>query len=74
MCIVTGPFQRNLIGSGGVFILPDRKLEITEGQLVAIEKIDNVPYNDSQKRMILWMCINTVLLLVAMVWSIIRFD
>jgi hypothetical protein len=70
MCSIVTPFRSDLIGNGGTFILKDRELKVTENPIVATEKLDSLPYTDSQKRMVVWLCINSALVLMAMIWAI----
>lgn len=70
MCVVSAPFHENLIGNGGVFKLEDRELNVADNQIVAVEKLDNIPYSDSQKRMLMWLCINTLLVIATLAWTI----
>jgi len=70
MCVATTSFRSNLIGNGGIFKLQDRELKIAENQIVATEKLDNLPYSDSQRRMIVWLCVTSALLFAAIAWAI----
>ena len=69
MCVITAPFRSDLIDDGGEFKLEDRKLHVADNQIVAIEKL-NTPYSESQKRMTVWLSINTALFFATMVWAI----
>jgi len=69
ICTTTIPFRSNLFGNGGVFKLADRELDVAENQIVATEKL-HLPYRDSQKRMIAWICINTLLVFAALAWTV----
>jgi hypothetical protein len=70
MCSIVTPFRGDLIGNGGTFILQDRELKVTENPIVATEKLDSLPYTDSQTRMLVWLYINSALVLMAMIWAI----
>jgi hypothetical protein len=70
MCIATAPFRSNLIGNGGIFKLQDQIIKVAENQIVAIENLDNAPFTDSQKQMILGLSISTALLLAGIAWAI----
>jgi hypothetical protein len=70
MCAVNSLFRSNLIGNGGVFKLENREVQVAENQIVAVEKLDNYPYNESQKRLVIWLCINSFLMFATMGWTI----
>jgi|GEM_PF-1363399 len=70
ICTVSAPFISHLISGGGVFKLASGDIEIADNQIVAIEEIKDVPFSLAQKLMIAWLCINTTLLIVAMIWAL----
>jgi hypothetical protein len=67
-CSVVVPFRPYGVLGGGVIMLGDRQIRVTDNQLVEIGAVVDQPWTPEQTRSLIWAGISTLIMLGFAVW------
>ena len=70
-CSVVVPFRRYGFCGGGVIVLGDRQIRVTDDQLIEIGAVVDQPWTPEQTRSVIWAGISTLILLGMLVWMVV---
>jgi hypothetical protein len=67
-CSVVVPFRPYGVLGGGVIMLGDSEIRVTDNQLVEIGAVVDQPWTPEQTRSVIWVGISTLIMLGMLVW------
>jgi hypothetical protein len=70
-CSVVVPFRQYGFWGGGVIVLGDRQIRVTDDQLIEIGAVVDQPWTPEQTRSVIWAGISTLILLGMLVWMVV---